>query len=306
MGRTSSSSPRLRGAPRLWLRSLDSGPRDRWGQKVRCSHSGRPTAVPWRSSRGRVEADRHRQRFGDNVVAPRVRVPLGGSLESRRRDPVRGQSGWADIAHARRRRSRQRPRRGWRRRRNGDTGFRISCLTAGTSYSSSTAPRTRAASMWASSIRSRAGGCSAATAPPSYAASGYLFFTRDGTLHAQGFDAERLELKGDPVAIVASLPGQRRAVGVRPRVRSSIARGPPDERTAPVPVDRSVREGAAEARLRGRRRAWARVVSRRPPPRDLSLQSRQYGHLDLRAPAEGVGPGYVRPGRRHLSAVVAR
>ena len=141
--------------------------------------------------------------------------------------------------------------------------------------------------------------------PAVYTASGYLFFTRDGALYAQGFDAERLELKGDPVAIAAPLPG--RAVLSVSTAGSIVYRTPPpDERTAPVPVDRSVRERAAETRLRGRRCAWARSVSRWSPARDLSLQSRQHGHLDLRAPAEGVGPGHVRPGRRHLSAVVAR
>ncbi len=78
--------------------------------------------------------------------------------------------------------------------------------------------------------------------PAVYAASGYLFFTRDSALHAQGFDAERLELKGDPVALVAPLPG--RAVLSVSTAGSIVYRTrPPDEGQRQFQwVDRSGKE----------------------------------------------------------------
>ena len=142
--------------------------------------------------------------------------------------------------------------------------------------------------------------------PAVYAASGYCSSPGTARSTRKRFDAEpaRTERRSGGDCRAAAWDAPMLSVSTAGSIVYRTR--PPDEATAPVPVGRSVREGTAETRLRGRRRAWARFVSRRPPPRDLSLQSRQYGHLDLRAPAEGVGPGLVRPGRRHLSAVVAR
>ena len=63
--------------------------------------------------------------------------------------------------------------------------------------------------------------------PAAYSASGYLFFTRDGALLAQGFDAERLELQGDPVTIAAPL--SRRAVPSVSIAGSIVYRMPPPD-----------------------------------------------------------------------------
>ena len=61
--------------------------------------------------------------------------------------------------------------------------------------------------------------------PAVYTASGYLLFTRDGALYAQGFDAEPARTERRSGGDCRAAAGARRACRCRPRVRSSIARG---------------------------------------------------------------------------------
>ena len=137
-----------------------------------------------------------------------------------------------------------------------------------------------------------------------YTASGYLFFTRDGTIHAQGFDAERLELKGDPVAI-AQLPG--RAVLSVSTAGSIVYRTrPPDEGQRQFQwVDRSGKELQKLVYEDGA----ALGPSLSHDGHRLAIYHFKAGNMDIwtyEPQTEGVGPRHVRPGRRHLSAVVAR
>ena len=193
---------RSAGQSQLWLRSLDSP-------------SARPLAGTERGSRPFWSPDSRSIGFFADTRLKRIDID-GGSVQTLASGiPVALGGAWNGdgtiiFGEQSRRADFPRLRRGWRadgrrpessRRNNGVIPSRSSSPTAGTSSSSSTgSPEARGVYV------GQLDGLDAkrlfdADGPAVYAATGHLLFVREGKLLAQGFDPDRLELRGDAVPI---------------------------------------------------------------------------------------------------------
>ena len=138
-----------------------------------------------------------------------------------------------------------------------------------------------------------------------YAATGHLLFIREGKLLAQGFDPDRLELRGDPFPIAEHVPEGNDTVRVR-RWTDRLSHAVSGQRPATARVARSVRSGNRKGGVSRYVGVRSVAFARWPACRRVPVRERQYGHLVVRNRPSHVGPGDAGLGRRYLPALVSR